>query len=233
MKLESCLAPAAWLARERTLTVEEARAFYDQFGARQDWQWWYADSVLKVLLARADFQNAQSIIEFGCGTGRFASRVLSDFAPCDCRYLGIDVSSTMIALARERLQQFYGRAQVRLSDGATAIPERDTSVGRFVSTYVFDLLSREQIASLLAEARRVLTPDGRLCLVSLTHGRSGLPGLISWAWQKVHAVEPRLVGGCRPIELLEFIDQADWRVEHLEVVTVLGLSSEALVASPR
>ena len=41
---------------------------------------------------------------------------------------------------------------------------------RFVSNYVLDLLTAGDIADVLSEARRVLTAEGRLCVVSLTHG---------------------------------------------------------------
>ncbi len=139
----------------------------------------------------------------------------------------------MVALAEERLRQFSARARVRLSDGATVIGEADSSFDRFVSNYVFDLLSRQQVRSLLAEARRLLKDGGYLCVASLTRGRSTLPKLLSRAWGAIHSIQPALVGGCRPIELLDSLGPADWRVEHLEVVTAFALSSEVIVASPR
>jgi ubiquinone/menaquinone biosynthesis C-methylase UbiE len=121
---------------ERLLTVDRARAFYDRMGAWQDWQRFYEDPALRRLLASANFQAAHAIIEFGCGTGRFAQQILSEIAPADCRHLGVDVSPTMVTLARARLSTYVGRAEVRLSDGAVTIGESDGSFDRYVSNYV-------------------------------------------------------------------------------------------------
>jgi len=216
---------------ERVLTVDQARAFYDRMGAWQDWQRFYEDPALRRLLQGAKFQAAHSIIEFGCGTGRFALQVLSEIAPADCRYLGIDVSPTMVTLARARLGSYSDRAEVSVSDGAVTIGEPDGSFDRYVSNYVLDLLSRESTGQLLSEAHRLLGPGGLLCLVSLTHGRSAFQKSVSGVWSRIQAARPALVGGCRPIELLDFVSSPDWRVEFRDVVSSFGLSSEVLAAA--
>ena len=54
--------------RDRTLDLEQARAFYDRFGARQDRQAFYEDA----------FERARGVPEFGCGTGRFAEVLVAE-----------------------------------------------------------------------------------------------------------------------------------------------------------
>lgn len=219
------------MTAERVLTVDQARAFYDRMGAWQDWQRFYEDPPLRRLLQAAKFQAAHSIIEFGCGTGRFAVQILSEIVPADCRYLGIDLSPTMAALARARLCSYSDRAEVRLSDGNVTIGAPDGRFDRYVSNYVLDLLSRESTGQLLSEAHRLLEPGGLLCLVSLTHGDSAFQKAVSGLWSRIHAFRPALVGGCRPVELLDFVTSPNWRVEFREVVSSFGLSSEVLVAA--
>ena len=87
----------------RNLSVEEARVFYDRFGAKQDQQLFYEGPALATLVANAGFAEAQSLFEYGCGTGRFAHELLEHYLPEGCRYLGVDISSTMVRLASERL----------------------------------------------------------------------------------------------------------------------------------
>lgn len=219
------------MTAERVLTIDQARAFYDRMGARQDWQRFYEDPPLLRLRQAANFQAARAIMEFGCGTGRFALQILSEIAPAGCRYLGVDLSPTMVTLAGARLSSYSDRAEVRLTDGAATIGEPDGSFDRFVSNYVLDLLSRETIGQLLCEARRLLEPGGLLCLVSLTHGSTAFQKAVSGIWSRIHTVRPGLVGGCRPIELLDFVTSQNWRVEFREVVFSFGLSSEVLVAA--
>jgi ubiquinone/menaquinone biosynthesis C-methylase UbiE len=215
---------------ERTLTIDRAKRFYDRMGARQDWNRFYEDPAVDVMIRHADFGHAHSVVEFGCGTGRLAERLLvSHLAPA-ARYLGLDASTTMASLARSRLKRFGDRAEIRQSDGSPRIEAPDGSFDRFVSTYVFDLLSRADIAAAMAEVYRVLAPGGLLCAVSLTHGRTRFSRCVSKTWQGIWSLSPATLGGCRPIELSEFIDTARFEISHLEVVSSYGLSSEALVA---
>lgn len=216
---------------ERTLTTEEARAFYDRFGSRQDTQSFYEDRGTTALIAHAAFNEASAVFEFGCGTGRFAERLLAGILAPSCRYVGVDISSTMVGLAGKRLERWAAQAEVRLSGSSMALSEPDRRFDRFVSNYTLDLLSTDDIRALLAEAYRVLAEDGKLCLVSLTPGQRYLTQLVSRLWQQVHRIRPALVGGCRPINLLDYLPASQWRITNREVVTSFGISSEVVVAS--
>jgi ubiquinone/menaquinone biosynthesis C-methylase UbiE len=217
---------------ETTLSVEQARRFYDWFGAWQDRQSFYEDLALDAMVEESDFQHATSVLEFGCGTGRFAERLLSEVLSPTCRYMGVDVSTTMVNLAQQRLRRWAPRAEVRQSDGSCTFIERDFSVDRVVSTYVLDLMAPEQIHLFLKEAHRVLTADGLLCLVSLADGVGRMGTLVSWLWRKIHALSPYLVGGCRPLDLTAFITRADWHIRHARLIRSLGVTSQVIIASP-
>lgn len=213
----------------RVLSHTQAKDFYDRFGSKQDLQRVYEDPAIHALLAKADFEHAHSVVELGCGTGRLAEMLLRDHLPSSATYLGVDVSSTMVQLATARLRTLGPRARVVQTSGAIALPANDRSCDRFVSAYVLDLLSDEDIQRSLQEARRLLEPDGRLCLVSLTYGKTLASRLLSTAWTTLHTLRPQLVGGCRPLRLADRIGDA-WRVMHHEVVCTLGICSEVIVA---
>ena len=217
----------------RTFSHAQARAFYDRFGRRQDWQAFYEDRAVASLLRHAALDSARSVVELGCGTGRLAARMLRDALPPDGRYLGVDVSSTMVELARQRLTPWQERAEVRLSSGEPRIALPDGSCDRFVSAYVLDLLSDTDIEAVLGEARRLLAPGGRLGLVSLTTGNDRLSRALCTAWSAVHRWRPALVGGCRPVVLRDRLSAGGWHMLHHEIVAAFGLRSEVLVAEPR
>ncbi len=213
------------------LTRAEARSFYDQFGAKQDAQWFYEGPAVTRVLAQGAFQNARSVFEFGCGTGHVAEMLLDQYLPPSATYEGCDLSTTMIALARQRLAKFGDRVKLCTSDGSPRLAAvASAQFDRVVSNYVVDLLAPDDIGTLLEEAYRVLRPDGRLCLVSLTFGVSLMSQSISWLWQRVHSLRPQLVGGCRPVRLTEFLSAQRWRVGYREVVVAYGIPSEVLVA---
>lgn len=215
------------------LTPEEVKTFYDRFGARQDSQSFYEDGALRELEAHGRFADAHSIFEFGCGTGRWAERLLAGNLPPDCTYLGIDISETMVDLARERLGAWRGRAELRRGDGSVTMPLADGACDRFLAAYVFDLLDEDAIRTALAEAHRVLVPGGLLCVAGLAHGQTMLTRIVSRIWQRVHALRPALVGGCRPISVQDYLASDGWRITHSALVSRYGIPSEALVAVRR
>ncbi|MGE5242469.1 MAG: class I SAM-dependent methyltransferase [Bacteroidota bacterium] len=214
------------------LTRSQARTFYDRLGARQDTQAFYEDAALGDLIAHATFEQAEGVFEFGCGTGRLASRLLAKQLPASARYFGIDISQTMIDIAGQRISPYEERATVALSDGSMSFPLPDRSVDRVVSTYVLDLLSESEIDQAISEARRVLTPNGKLCLVSLTNGKGLASRVVSGLWSTLFRLYAPAVGGCRPIRLESFISPQLWLIEYRNVVTRFGVPSEVLVASP-
>ncbi len=215
------------------LSRKQAQSFYDRFGKKQDAQAFYEDAALAEMVAQAAFGQAENVFEFGCGTGRFALSLLTKYLPASATYLGSDLSLTMVEIARQRLAPFAERAKLVHSDGSANFSLSDGSVDRVISTYVFDLLSATDISGAIAEAHRVLTPDGKLCLVSLAEGVTTLSRIVSKLWSIVFYLRASLVGGCRPIRLSSFFDQDDWIIEHHNVVTQFGVPSEVLIASPK
>jgi ubiquinone/menaquinone biosynthesis C-methylase UbiE len=214
------------------LTVERARAAYDRIGRLQDTQAFYERAVTCRLAEIGGFDQARSVFELGCGTGRFAARLLSNRLPRTARYRAVEISPKMASLARRRLAGWAPRAEVVLIDPpGRVLPGSDGQFDRFVACYVLDLLAYPYAWTVLAEARRLLAPDGLLCLVSLTHGVTRTGRVVSDAWETISERWPASLGGCRPIELATLLDPSVWRIDRREELTRWGVPSEALVAS--
>lgn len=218
---------------DRYLSPAKAKRFYDRLGSAQDWQGFFENPAISEMIGHAAFDSAHSVFEFGCGTGTLAAHLLQRYLPPDARYVGLDISDTMVSLAQERLKPWSDRACVRQSEGFAHIPEADGGFDRFVSTYVFDLLAPDFIDQLLSEAHRLLTPGGKLCLVSMTFGTSALSRAVCWGWQRVWRFRPGIVGGCHPIELSDYLLPEWWKPYHQTKVTSWSITSEVLVASAR
>ena len=212
------------------LTTIEIKKFYDNLGARQDWQAFYENRAIARLIQHGEFKKAESVFEFGCGTGKFARALLEGHLSENCEYLGIDLSETMSDLTREKLNPFKDRAAVRLSNGTTELPFPDKSFDRFVSNYVLDILSEGEIMQIFSEAKRTLRENGLLCLTSLTCGENFLTRPISNFWQFVYEKNAKLVGGCRPLNLLVFLDEKSWQTKHHSKITSFGITSEIMIA---
>lgn len=213
------------------LTRSQARTFCDRFGKKQDTQAFYEDKALDDLIAHSAFERAEKIFELGCGTGRFASRLLTKHLSASASYFGIDLSQTMIKIAGQRISPFAERAKVVQSDGSMHFPLPDRSISPIVSTYMFDLLSETDIRQAISEACRVIMPNGKLCLVSLTCGVAFASRIVCALWAAVFRLHAPLVGGCRPIRLESFFHQRSWSIEYHNVVTRFGVPSEVFIAT--
>jgi len=215
--------------RDRVLSLSAVRRYYDWLGRRLDSQGFYENPALDALVAHANFEDADSVFEFGCGTGKFASRLLENHLPDSATYFGYDVSSVMVDLAKRRIALHGDRVRVALSDGSVRFPLRDQSVDRIVSSYVLDLLSESDIRQFFAEAHRSLTTGGKVCLASLTEGVAPLSRIVSSLWRAAFRLSPKMVGGCRPIGFDAFIDPRQWRIAYRAVLAPFGVPSEVVV----
>lgn len=213
----------------RILSHQQARQYYSSAVEKQDQQSHYEDPPIEWLLDAGRFSGANSVVEFGCGTGRLAQKMLVDVLPETATYIGYDISAPMVELTNRRVQEFGFRARVVRTEGDTQLDLPDNSCDRFLSTYVLDLLSTADIALLLAEAHRILKPNGLLCLTGLTNGFTLRTKITMGMWTLAHRIRPTLVGGCRPLQLAEFIDSQNWRDLQLKTFTAAGIPSEAIV----
>jgi SAM-dependent methyltransferase len=141
----------------RLLSPTQAARFYDLLGAGLDAGGFYESAALQELAAHLDLTKSRSVVEFGVGTGRLAAELLSERLPPDATYLGLDVSATMVRLAKARLRSFGERADVMQTDGTPRIDATNGAFDRFISTYVFDLLSNDDARAVVNESRRAET----------------------------------------------------------------------------
>jgi len=218
---------------DRTLSKQAARTYYERFADKQDQQGWYEDAALERLIAGGSFGQAEAVLELGCGTGRLAQQLLDRQLSPDARYLGLDISQAMLALAATRLAARSNRAHLAHADATAGFPLADRSVDRCIAAYLLDLLSRGEALALIGEAKRVLVPGGLFCVASLTKSGGGLAGLGSWIWAGVQRLAPQWVGGCRPVHIAELLDDRDWEVLSRETVTPCGVASQIVIARRR
>jgi ubiquinone/menaquinone biosynthesis C-methylase UbiE len=215
----------------RTPSISEIKGFYNNFGKRQDNQSFYEDEPIQAMLDHADLRNSKSLFEFGCGTGRLAGDLLERYLPEDTQYSGVDFSETMVELATARLAPFGERAHLHLSDGRLDLQFQAGSYDKFLSTYVLEILTPEDMKVIMTSAHRMLKDRGLICLVVLANGYTPLSRFVAWLWSTIYKLRPLLVGGCRPVQILPAVDQKLWQIRYHEQFSPFGVPSEVLVAA--
>jgi ubiquinone/menaquinone biosynthesis C-methylase UbiE len=122
------------------------------------------------LALRRQLHGSKNVLDFGCGTGRFAKRIKAMGA----RYTGIDSSKGMIQAAQK--WNTGDEKSFQHFDGVT-IPFPDASFDTVLCCRVFiHLLKTPKGDGLLHEILRVLVPNGRIVLLeeaSLSQKKSG------------------------------------------------------------
>lgn len=157
------------------LAAERARAASDAF--RRDGADWDETRALGLPAAAIEAALLDALpprlgrlLDIGAGTGRLLELV----APRVASALGVDASREMLALARGRLAErgLAGRCAVRQAD-MYRLPLADDSFDAVTLQMV--LHYAEDPAAALAEAARVLRPEGALVILDLAaHGRTEL-----------------------------------------------------------
>ncbi|MGA4845365.1 methyltransferase domain-containing protein [Streptomyces sp. G5(2025)] len=103
------------------------------------------------------------VLDVGCGPGYLLSELRGDIGPTG-RIYGIDISESMLKLARDRCVPATEAASVDLRSGrAEEIPFPDASFDAAVAVQVYEYV--EDIERALGELFRVLRPGGRAVIL--------------------------------------------------------------------
>ncbi|RPJ21608.1 MAG: methyltransferase domain-containing protein [Chloroflexi bacterium] len=172
-------------------------------------------------------QPGEKILEIGFGTGHCLVSLAKAVGPAG-RVTGLDISDGMLAIARERLQQegLDERVDLRLGDAAQLdFIEANSLDGVFMS-FTLELFDNPEIPRVLQECHRILKPDGRLAVVSMT--KTNPPGVAVRMYEWFHEHMPDYAD-CRPIFARQALEQSGFTVQDVSVSSMWGLPVEIVL----
>jgi len=117
---------------------------------------------IRRLVKDMQIQPADSILDFGCGTGRninLMNKYLSDAG----RVLGLDIGSEMLEQAQRRFAS-HPRVAIEKQRIEESQPHQDEFNKVFIS-FVFHGLIQEDRLKVIANARRALKPGGEFLIL--------------------------------------------------------------------
>jgi ubiquinone/menaquinone biosynthesis C-methylase UbiE len=212
-----------------TRSKAAARASYDRMSRwydalTGDSEKKYKDLGLKLLAV----QPGERVLEIGCGTGK-SLQALAQAAGATGRVHGLDLSEGMLAVAGERLRKagLADRVDLKAGDAAALPFDEDTLDALFLS-FTLELFDTPEIPRVLGECRRVLRPQGRLCVVGMS--KLGKPNLMTRLYDWSHAKFPNAVD-CRPIYVQAETEAAGFRTVATQRHRMWGLPVEIIVAN--
>ena len=122
-------------------------------------------AILSALQLRPD----DVLLEIGCGGGAFLEEALRR----GCRAAAVDHSPEMVTLARELNEHAIAAGRLQVVEGeAEQLPFADDAFTCAAMMQVFFFLDAPRV---LAECRRVVRPDGRMAVFTVSEAARGTP----------------------------------------------------------
>jgi len=206
------------------LSKRDVRRTYARLSRIYDfWGFLTESKAVEKALQLANIKNGERILEVAVGTGVAFERIVATNR--NGQNDGIDLSPEMLARAKNRLKKYHSNYSLKVAD-AYSIPYTDATFDLILNSYMFDLLPEKDFSRVLLEFKRVLKPGGRMVITSMTMSRKWYSQIWDWLVRKA----PNILEGCRPISLLEDVNQAGFQNIREEYVSQLTFPSLVLYA---
>lgn len=177
-------------------------------------------------LNRLSIKIGETVLEIGFGTG-YSLVQIAERVGDQGKVYGIDISTGMLEVSKKRLEKtgLMDRAKLNCWD-ALDMPYQDNQFDAVFMSFTLELFDTPEIPELLSRIRRILKPDGRLGVVSMSkeNGKSVMLKLYEWMHRKLpsHA-------DCRPIYVQEALEEAGFLIKSREKAKLFGLPLEIVI----
>ena len=209
-------------------TKEEAKRFYDRISKYYDYLTRaFERKHAEMALEHLSIVEGETVLEIGFGTGH-CLKWIAEFIGQTGKVYGIDISSGMIEITKKRLEKagLAKRGDLYCGDAACLPFDGNTFDAVFMS-FTLELFDTPEIPKVLEQIKRVLKPEGRLAVVSISkeNGESIFLRLYEWT----HNKWPKYVD-CRPIYVEQSLIDAGYQIKSKEKVKIFRLPAEIIVA---
>ncbi|HEV2545966.1 MAG TPA: methyltransferase domain-containing protein [Stellaceae bacterium] len=224
----SCAALSSTTNLDAKVSQNEIGRVYDKLSGIYDvWGKLTESRARDRAIELAAIEDGKDILEVAVGTGLAFYEIVKRNP--HGHNLGIDLSAGMLEKAKNRMRQLPGAKYALAVGTAFDLPSPTESVDLLVNNYMFDLISCADMDRVLAEFRRVLKKGGKLILVNMTIGAT----LGSNLYDRIYRVSPKIMGGCRGVELTDRLREHGFAVEVREYHQQMLFPSEVILARKR
>ncbi len=175
-------------------------------------------------LELAEIKNGQHILEVAVGTGLAFYEIVKRNS--EGTNIGVDISEGMLNRAKDRLRKLSGVNYELKIGNAFRLEEEDEHFDMLINNYMFDLISFDQMDTVLKEFKRVLKKKGKLVIVNMTVGENFASGIYDFLYR----VSPKMMGGCRGIRLSKKLQDHGFDVKLREYYQQFLFPSEVILA---
>ena len=179
------------------------------------------------LIKAANLDDVANLFEVGCGRGYLAEKILKANSNI-ARYIATEASAENVRSSTARLAA-YPSFQCEFVDGSLPYRFPNNHFDVVVSCYVLDCMHDHRCQQEIEELRRILRPNGRLYLLSVTKGETPISIAVSSFWSLLYSISPWLTGGSRVVSLASKFESG-WKEIRSNTVDCYGFASELAMA---
>jgi ubiquinone/menaquinone biosynthesis C-methylase UbiE len=202
----------------------EAQRYYDLLSKIYDWMAASERSLIEKGVTILAPVQGEAILEIGCGTGTGLTAISRGMNNKGI-LIGLDLAYNMLIEAKQK--ESYAQPNVILLQGdATNLPLNNNELDAVYCAFTLELFSQAEMLAVLGEIHRVLSTTGRLVVVALSRSPRNLAVRM---YEFGHRLFPVALD-CRPIPLIEIIQNAGWTIEQTEKFMNWGLPVEIVLA---
>jgi demethylmenaquinone methyltransferase/2-methoxy-6-polyprenyl-1,4-benzoquinol methylase len=201
-------------------SYDKISRFYDYFAGV------FEKKYRNMALERLNLKRGEIVLEIGFGTG-YCLKQMAESVGENGQVYGIDISSGMLEVSKKRLEEagLLDRVELYCED-VLKMPCEDNKFDAVFMSFTLELFDTPEIPQVLNKIKRVLKPNGRLVVVSMSKedGDSILLRLYEWTHQKF----PQYAD-CRPIYLEQSIKDVGFKIEYRKKVKLFGLPGAVVI----
>lgn len=158
------------------------------------------------LVNHANLKGNLKILDIGTGTGMMLKRIAAFNR--NGMNTGLDISPDMLKRARRNMLKTGYPFELK-EGSAYELPFKSAGFDRIFVCFMIDLLPENDFSKLLHEFSRVLKNNGLLMISYMTFGKNR----ITRFWDMTARNFPRLMTGCRPINLIPDLEKTGFQIK--------------------
>ena len=194
--------------------------FYDFFAGG------FESKYRNLALQQLNIETGEIVLEIGFGTGHCLMEIAKSVGK-EGKVYGVDISSGMLEVTKKRLEKAGLSDRVELFRGdARKMPYADNRFDSVFMSFTLELFDTPEIQNILKEIRRILKPNGKLGVASMSKegDKSLIMRLYEWAHKKISNFVD-----CRPIYVEESLKEAGFTIAQRKKMRSMGLTIEIVL----
>ena len=182
----------------------------------------------RMALEQLAIKKGEKALEIGFGSG-YTLKIIAEKVSNGGQAYGADIAHGMLEVARRRLKKagLINQATLCLGEG-TKLPYRNSIFDAVFLSFTLELFDTPEIPKVLSETKRVLKPNGRFGVISLSKSYREPITLRLYEW--AHKKWPKYID-CRPIYVEASLKEAGYDTQWRQEAKLLGIPLEIIIAT--